>query len=122
MKNIKVVIIIEIIFIIILYFFVESGFTNFIPQCFWYENFGILCPSCGGTRCIISFFNWDFYNSFMYNPVFFLTIIYIIILNLVTIIYLITKKSYLKCIYPKNWYLVIFAVVLLVFTLIRNML
>lgn len=122
MKNIKFVIIIEIIFIIILYLFIETGYVNMIPECFWYKNFGILCPSCGGTRCVINFVKGDLLTSFQFHPILFLVLLYIMVLNIVVIINLITKRKVLKFIYPKSWYVIIFSVVLLIYTLLRNLL
>ncbi len=39
----------------------ESG-----PTCYFLEK-GIICPSCGGTRCVYAFFTGAFKQAFLYN-------------------------------------------------------
>ncbi len=50
------------------------------PDCFFVRNFGIQCPSCGGTRCVFQFFSGNFAESLSLNPLYFFTIIYVILL------------------------------------------
>ncbi len=39
-------------------------------ECYFLKH-GILCPSCGGTRCLYSFFTGNFKQAFLYNsPIF----------------------------------------------------
>ncbi len=47
-----------------------------IPPCVFLER-GILCPSCGGTRCIQSFFSGDISEAFYYNAYFAAMIFYV---------------------------------------------
>ena len=53
-------------------------FFNHIWQipifCPIYEFFHLYCPGCGVTRMIQSFFKGDFYQSFRYNPLLFVTL------------------------------------------------
>ena len=53
---------------------------DYFPECFFVRNFGVECPSCGGTRCVFQFFSGNFVESFSLNPLFFLSIIYILLL------------------------------------------
>ncbi len=36
------------------------------PECFFFKH-GIICPTCGGTRCVHAFFTGDFSNAARYN-------------------------------------------------------
>ena len=51
---------------------------EYLPEC-GFQQLGMTCPTCGGTRCVAAFFRFDFAASFSYHPVFFLIIIYIIV-------------------------------------------
>ena len=106
-----------IVFITIMFLFVNS---NFIPHCFWQENFNLICPGCGSTRCVISLINGDFLQSFTYNPFLFVLIVYVFLLNLLYIINTILDKKYLKIFYPKWWYIVIYFSLWVIYTIILN--
>ena len=106
--------------ITIIFLFVNSNFINFIPHCFWQENFNLTCHGCGSTRCIINFINGDFYLAFSYNPFLFILIVYLFLLNLLYIINTILDKKYLKFFYPKWWYIVIYFLLWTIYTIIRN--
>lgn len=41
---------------------------------------GIICPACGGTRCVYHFVSGNFRSAFSYHPVVFCIIIYLILL------------------------------------------
>ena len=47
-----------------------------IPDC-PATKLGLLCPSCGGTRCVRYFFSGRFGDAFLVNPFFFLLILYL---------------------------------------------
>ncbi len=91
---------------------IESGY-----QCYFLKN-GIICPSCGGTRCVNSFFNGKFKKAFIYNFAIFcglLLIFFIIILININIFF--KNKFCTKIIRlffnPKTLILLIFAYVVL---------
>ena len=68
--------------IVICTFFVKNiaqMMIKYIPDCFVVRQFGFLCPSCGGTRCVLNFFQGNFSTAFNYNPFIFILIIYLII-------------------------------------------
>ncbi|MBE7040962.1 MAG: DUF2752 domain-containing protein [Ruminococcaceae bacterium] len=60
-------------------------FQTGISQCSYYKN-GIICPGCGGTRCVYNFFSGNLYQSFVFHPFVFCMIWYcflvILLLNL----------------------------------------
>ena len=105
-----------------IFIFVNSSFINLAPKCFWLENYNLICPSCGSTRCVINLVNGDFISSFFYNPFLFILIIYLLLLNLLYIINTIFHKKYLKFFYPKWWYAIIYFSLWAIYTVIINIL
>jgi len=120
-KKLIVTELVVIIVIVVGHILVNSKYINLMPECYFREHYGILCPSCGGTRCVINFLNGNFLEALKYHVVFFITILYLIMLNIVFIINNFKTKPILEKIYPKWWYLIIWGVVLLLYTIIRNM-
>ena len=113
---------IEILIIILLYIFINSKFIKLIPSCWVCDSIGLLCPACGGTRCIINIFKGNFVQAFFSHMVFFVSIVYLFIVNIVYIININREKKILKWIYPKYWYVIIFAIALVIYTIVRNLL
>ena len=103
--------------IIGLYIVLNTNIIRSIPGCMFYKKFGFLCPACGGTRFMISLLNLDFVQAFYIHPVFFLLAIYLAILNISYIINIMfNKKIYLfRC-----WHIVFWGILLLIFTIFRN--
>ena len=54
-----------------------------IPECPIYKYFGFYCPACGCTRSIIALINFNFVQSFLYNPIilysFFISSLFLIV-------------------------------------------
>lgn len=121
-KKSLIIIIIEIVFLIILYLFTKSDYIELIPECWIYKNTGILCLACGGTRCVLNFLQGNFIKAFFSHMVFFLGIIYLGIINIVFLINLNKKEKIATWIYPKYWYAIIFVAILIVYTIMRNVL
>ncbi len=121
-KKSIIIIIIEIIVITTLYIFINSSYIEIIPKCWVYEKTRILCPACGGTRCIINLLKGNWVEAFISHMVFFVTFIYLGVLNVVYIINLNKEKKVAMWIYPKYWYIIIFAILLIIYTIIRNLL
>ncbi len=122
MNKKNLIIVIEILIIIALYFLINSKYIEIMPQCWVYNNTGLYCPSCGGTRCIINIFNGNLVGAFFSHMVFFMAIIYLLIIDIVYIINLNKEKKILTWIYPKYWYAIIFAIILIIYTIMRNLL
>ncbi len=106
--------------VLIIYVFIKTNLINFIPECIINKHFHILCPSCGGTRCIINLLSGNFTQSFKYHQIFFITIVYLMIVNIIFIINSFKKKEIATFLYPKTKFWIIFIVVILAFTIIRN--
>lgn len=69
-------------FLVIIVGLFSEHITNLMFKymtCVFYRN-GILCPSCGGTRCIRALFRFEFLKSFSYNPFVFTVAVYGIVL------------------------------------------
>jgi len=120
-KELKKLIIIEtcIIFGIVLAYIILSSHIAF-SACYFYSHFGILCPSCGGTRLVIDLFTGNIKGAFLIHPVFFVTLVYLFIFNIVFIINSFKKNKICKWMYPRITYLVIFLIALILFTILRN--
>lgn len=122
-KKIKKMILLELgILFLVLIIFIIAKYKIFtiMPSCIINTLFGIECPSCGGTRCVINFISGNFKQSFYYHPIFFITIIYLIIVNLLYIINSFRKEEFITWIYPKTKFWIIWIIVLILFTIIRN--
>lgn len=110
------------LFIIALFIFVNSKYVNLTPKCFWKENYGIICPGCGATRCITSLLHGDLISSFKFNPFLFILVIYLIILDIVYTINTFFNADILKILYPKWWYVAIYGILWGGYTIILNIL
>ena len=105
------------LFIVWLYIVLNTNIVKLIPGCIFYKKLGILCPACGGTRFMISLLKFDLINAFYIHPIFFLLAMYLTILNISYIINTIfNKKIYLF----RWWHIVFWGVLLLIFTIFRN--
>ncbi len=113
---------IEIAFLICLYVFVNSEYIKILPQCWIYQTVGLLCPACGGTRCVIYLLNLNWIEAFFSHIIFFIGICYLVVANIVYLINLNREKKIAIWIYPKYWYAIIFAILLLFYTITRNLL
>ncbi len=122
-KEIKQMLLLELgilLLVLILFMVWKLNIIRLIPPCFLYKTFGILCPACGGTRCVTNFMLGNFQESFFYHPIFFMTIVYLIIVNFIYLLNVITKKEIAVNLYPKAKFWIFFSVILVVFFLVRN--
>lgn len=117
-KHIIMFFAIEIIIVIFIIIFLQSGIS--LPKCYFYKNYGILCPSCGGTRCVINFFRGNLTESLKYNIIYFSIILYLIFLNIIMVINLILKEPKIKIMYPKIKHIYFFIIILLIYFIVRN--
>ena len=119
-KQYKTLIIVETaIFLAILltYIIVKTNIIESFPKCIFYEKFGIFCPSCGGTRFIANIFQFKFWKAFLIQPIFFITAIYLGILNFTYIINVCFDK---RISIFKWWHVIIWIILLLIYTVIIN--
>ena len=119
-KSIKIILI-ELLILILAIIGVNSTLMQYTPRCLFYESTRLQCPSCGGTRCIENILKGNFKTAFLFHPIFFITIFYLLLCNIIYLINLNRKNKILIWIYPKYWYTIIFAIILEVFRIIRNL-
>ncbi|MGN1270552.1 MAG: DUF2752 domain-containing protein [Clostridia bacterium] len=108
------------IFVLGLYITVKTDIIKFVPHCYILEKTGLLCPSCGGTRCIKELFNLNIIKALKMNAFYTTTIIYLLILNTVYILNSIFKINKLKILYIKKIHLIIWLITLILYTVFRN--
>lgn len=84
---------IEIVGIIALYSFVNSKYLAIIPPCWVYSTTGLLCPACGGTRCILHMLEGNWIEAFLSHMIFFVGILYLLSINIVYLINLNKEKK-----------------------------
>lgn len=65
--------------------FVEMGWVQLLPECQFRQQYGIICPSCGMTRCSIHILHFQWKEAFLYHPTLFLCVIW---LGLADVIYI----------------------------------
>ena len=109
-----------IVLLLIILIIIKSGLVYYIPECIIHRMFGILCPSCQGTRCVMQLVQGNFAASFNYHPIFFITIMYLLPINLLFIINSFKKKEILTFLYPNKYFLIGFIIILAIFTVVRN--
>lgn len=106
--------------VLIIFIIIKVNLIYLLPSCLINKTFGILCPSCGGTRCIINLLQGNFLESFNNHPIFFVTAIYLIVINVIYIINAFKKREILTFLYPKVKFWIAFIVILLIYTVVRN--
>lgn len=121
-KKSIIIIGVELLVLICLYIFINSEYIKIIPQCWIHKNTGLLCPSCGGTRCVIYMLKGNFIKAFFSHMIYFILFAYLFIVNLIYLINLNKQKKVATWIYPKAWYAILFTVILLIYTIFRNIL
>ena len=81
---------------------IHSGWLEMLPKCIFHDKYNFICPTCGATRCVIQFLDFNFIASFGYHPIIFCVMLYAIIIDIVYIINVIWKKNFLKFLYPST--------------------
>lgn len=119
-KNMILFEVLIIAFIILTYIAVKTNIIKFVPKCYFHEKTGLLCPSCGGTRCVKELINFNIIGALKMNAFYTLTIIYLLILNTVYIINTILKTNRFKFLYIRGIHLTIWLISLILYTVIRN--
>lgn len=99
---------------------INSKFINLIAGCAYNKLTGLLCPTCGGTRCVCSILDGRFYDAMRYNILVFVIIVYFLIVNLIYIINTIFNKKILIILYPKWWHSILIGIIIILFTIFRN--
>ncbi len=101
--------------------FDPSGYA-FFPKCPVYTITGYQCPGCGSQRAFYNLFQGNYMTAFRYNPLMFILIPYIIFGIYVEYIANLSSKRILRLrsIFYGKWAVLILAVVIIAYTMIRN--
>lgn len=119
-KETRTFIIIQILVIfifVISYLSIRLNWIRNLPECTMKSNYNLICPSCGVTRMGVSLYHFKIKEAFLYNPIFFLILIYTTILYITYIISFFLKKE-IKIF--RWWHIIIWAIMIIIFTIIRN--
>lgn len=106
--------------IIGIYIIVKTDIIKLVPNCYILKKTGLLCPSCGGTRCVKELVNFNIVEALRMNAFYTVTIMYLLILNIVYILNSVLKTDKLKFLYIKRTHLTIWIITLFLYTIIRN--
>lgn len=80
--------------------YTKTSIIQYVPPCNFKVCFGIICPTCGATRCVSNILDLDFKEAFVYHPTIFILTIYLCLLDLLYIINTLFDKKYFKKFYP----------------------
>ena len=69
---------------------------------------------------MINIFQGNFKEAFFLHPIYFITVVYLLIVNIIYIINIDRKEKIAKWLYPKPWYAIVLAVILIVYGFLRN--
>lgn len=119
-KETRTFIIIQILVILIVvlaYFSIKLNWIKFLPECALKNKFNIMCPSCGVTRMGVSLYKFKIKDAFLYNPIFFMILIYTTILYITYVINFLFKKE-IKIF--RWWHVIVWGIIIVIFTIIRN--
>lgn len=97
--------------IALLLFFGEEMIQENLLPCFWVQNFGKECATCGATRAVVSILHGDFAGAAAYNPVvafaFFPIVSFLLVSDLAVLLFrFITKR---RCLSLFEYIFVVFA-------------
>jgi hypothetical protein len=67
-KVFRILIPVIIVFIGIIYFYIDPEDAIFMPKCPWWLLTGTYCPSCGVQRFFHHLFTGNFLDAFLVNP------------------------------------------------------
>ncbi len=120
-KEYKTLILVQLLIIILAVLsivFLRSKYVSLVPKCVVREKLGIMCPACNGTTFAKELANFNILEAFKAHPIFFLSVVYLGLLNLVYILNVVAKKN-IKIF--RWWYLIIWIIILLIYTILRNL-
>lgn len=117
MKSVEKIII-TIVVLLILGYGIFIYFNQDLFFCPILKYFHIYCPACGVTRMILSILELDFYQAFRFNPLIFILLVILILFSIVQMFTFINKR---KFIYINNKIYIGLIIVLIVYTIMRNM-
>jgi hypothetical protein len=102
--------------------FDPSG-NQLFPKCPVYDITGLKCPGCGMQRALYSIFNGNITAAFLYNPLIFILLPYILILIFLEYLANPSHATVIKLrrIFLNGWTILAIAALVVVFTVVRNL-
>jgi len=70
------------VFIFLIFVFLNRHFAGLIPQCIFHEFTGVPCLTCGATRSVVSLAEFHPLASFLFNPMVPIFLIGLLLLSL----------------------------------------
>ena len=64
-------------------------------RCYFYYNYGVFCPGCGGTRAFESMLYGNFLKSFIYHPIVIMTVFTLLFSEISYLTYFVTRGKIL---------------------------
>ena len=96
MKKIKFDLVRLVIYIISIILVIYIVTKNIAIPCYWNENYGLICPSCGLTRATKNILQFNFYEAIKNNMFYTCIIIPFLFFLLINDWYIIFKRYILK--------------------------
>jgi hypothetical protein len=114
---------IAILAMIYLYSYFDPSDYPFFPKCPVYMLTGYECPGCGSQRAFYNFFQGNFLTAFRYNPLMFALIPYVLWGIYIEYIAHLSdgRMQRLRNIFYGKWATFVLAVIIIVYTILRNM-
>ena len=103
-----------------LYVWISEQITSVIPGCLLHDWFLIYCPLCGGTRAVEALLRLDFLSALRYNA--FVVLLAVTAVAFYVMAWIRLKKREDRLFLVPKWLWVVYAVLLLVFFVVRNLL
>jgi len=84
---------------VLVFVLAKTRYIFIFSDCMIKKNFGIPCPGCGATRCVVALCDMDFIEAFKCHPAWFMAINYMVLIEIVYLINIAFKKNFLKKLY-----------------------
>lgn len=112
--------VILLVLLVLAYDYIAFNYNIGIP-CVFNKCFGVYCPGCGMTRAVDALLTLNFYEAFRYNA-FSIILLPVLFVFLVLVIWNFVFKRQDFVIKFNIFYLVIFAGILVIYGVLRNIL
>lgn len=102
--------------------FILRGMIDGVPNC-WSLQMGIICPACGGTRCLLNLIQGNFLAAFKLSPMVILVVLYLCLVLLCLNFAAFTRQKYFYKILRKltnHYSIIILAITFVVVGILRN--
>lgn len=94
----------------------------FMRPCIFFQETGLYCPGCGGTRSVLSLLKGNIIQSFLYHPIVMFTVVMILWYVISHIVEWVSKGRLQTGLRFQNRYVYAGAAIVLINWLVRNVL